>query len=78
MTDAARAWTVTELARAIHASPSSVRRACQNGRIPAETSVGGHWRISAAYVAQRFPNARRAANDNAAPAATPRDPDEYD
>lgn len=38
--------TPTEAARLLGASPDSVRRWCEQGRIPGYRTPGGHWRIA--------------------------------
>ena len=38
--------TPTEAARLLGASPDSVRRWCEQGRIPSYRTPGGHWRIA--------------------------------
>ncbi len=38
--------TPTEAARLVGASPDSVRRWCEQGRIPGYRTPGGHWRIA--------------------------------
>lgn len=38
--------TPTEVARLLGASPDSVRRWCEQGRIPGYRTPGGHWRIA--------------------------------
>ena len=38
--------TPTDAARLLGASPDSVRRGCEQGRIPSYRTPGGHWRIA--------------------------------